>query len=145
MALMAVLGFALTMGIASHGNAQQPTRSVGQQLVGTWLFVSVVNTRPDGTHFDPFGGNAKGILMFDRAGHFSQQILSDARRKFASNNRLEGTPEENKSIVVGALSLYGTYSVDTAGRLSLCMWNAACFQTGTARIRNALSRSRATS
>jgi len=115
-ALTAVVGFVLTVGIASHGNAQQPTRSVGRQLVGTWLVVSAVNTRPDGTRFDALGGNDKGILMLDRTGHFSQVVMGDARRKIVSNNRLEGTPEENKSIVAGTLALYGTYSVDAAGR-----------------------------
>jgi hypothetical protein len=116
MALTAVVGFVLTVGMASHGNAQQPTRSVGQQLVGTWLFVSEVATRPDGTRYEPFGGNTKGILMLDSTGHFSQQLMGDARRKFASNNRLEGTPEENKSIPAGTLAYCGTYSVDAAGR-----------------------------
>ena len=115
MALTAVMGFVLTVGIASHVNAQQPTRSVGQQLVGTWLCVSNVTTRPDGTRYEAFGGNTKGILMLDRTGHFSEQIMGDARRKFASNNRLEGTPEENKGVVAGTLAFYGTYSVDATG------------------------------
>ena len=32
-------------------------------------------------------------------------------RKFASGNRKTGTPEENKEIVQGSFSHYGTYSV----------------------------------
>jgi len=54
--------------------------------------------------------------MFDRTGHFSIQYSGDARRKVASNNRLEGTPEENKANSVGTQAYYGTYSVDAAGR-----------------------------
>jgi len=115
MALTAVVGFVLTVGIASHGNAQQPTRSVGRQLVGTWLLVSAVNTHPDGTRFNALGGNDKGLLMFDGKGHVSQIVMGDARRKFALNNRLEGTPEENKSVVAGTIAFYGTYSVDADG------------------------------
>ncbi len=116
MALAAFMGLALTVGMASHGIAQHQTKSVKQQLVGTWLLVSDVATRPDGTRFEPFGDNPKGILMFDRMGNFSIQYSGDARRKVASNNRLEGTPEENKANSVGTQAYYGTYSVDAAGR-----------------------------
>ncbi len=114
MALAAFMGLALTVGIASHGIAQQQAESVKQQLVGTWLLVSDVATRPDGTPFEPFGDNPKGILMFDSAGHFSIQYSGDARRKVASNNRLKGTPEEDKANAKGTQAYYGTYSVDAA-------------------------------
>jgi Lipocalin-like domain len=101
--------------MASHAIAQQQTESVTQQLVGTWLLVLDVATRPDGTRFDPFGGNTKGILMFDRTGYFSIQYSGDARRKVASNDRLKGTPEEDKANSAGTQAYYGTYSVDAAG------------------------------
>ena len=115
-ALAASIGLTLTVGMASHGIAQQQTNSVEQQLVGTWLLVSDVATRPDGTRFEPFGGNTKGILMFDRTGRFSIQYSGDARRKVASNDRLKGTPEENKANSEGTQAYYGTYSVDATGR-----------------------------
>ena len=115
MALAPFLGFALTVGIANHGIAQQQAESVKQQLLGTWLLVSDVATRADGTRFEPFGANTKGILMFDRTGYFSAQYSGDARRKVAANNRLKGTPEEDKANSIGTQALYGTYSVDAAG------------------------------
>lgn len=115
-ALAAFIGLALTVGMASHGIAQQQTNSVEQQLVGTWFLVSDVATRPDGTPLEPFGDNPKGILMFDRMGHFSIQYSGDARRKVASNDRLRGTPEEDKANAKGTQAYYGTYSVDAAGR-----------------------------
>jgi hypothetical protein len=115
MALAAFMGLALTVGIASHGIAQQQAESVKQQLVGTWFLVSDVATRPDGTRFEPFGDNPKGILMFDSMGYFSAQYSGDARRKVAANNRLEGTPEEDKANAKGTQAYYGTYSVDAAG------------------------------
>ncbi len=116
MALAAFMVLALTVGMASHGIAQQQAESVKQQLVGTWFLVSDVATRPDGTRFEPFGDNPKGILMFDRTGYFSIQYSGDARRKVASNNRLEGTPEENMANAKGTQAYYGTYSVDAAAR-----------------------------
>ena len=41
-------------------------------------------------------------------------VLGDARPKFASNNRLEGTPEENTAAVRGSIAYFGTYSVSEA-------------------------------
>jgi hypothetical protein len=114
-ALTAAITFALAAGFTSHAVAQQHTRSVKQQLVGTWVIVSNANTTPDGKPYEAFGGNTKGILMFDRAGHFSEVLMGDARRKFASNNRLQGTPDENKAAVAGELAIFGTYDVDATG------------------------------
>jgi hypothetical protein len=39
-------------------------------------------------------------------------LLRDTLPKIASNNRLQGTPEENKAIVGGSLVFFGTYSVN---------------------------------
>ena len=39
--------------------------------------------------------------MFDGNGRFAAQFMGSGLPKFASNNRLEGTPEENKAIVPG--------------------------------------------
>ena len=42
------------------------------------------------------------------------QDAQPGRPKFASDNRLQGTAEENKVTVQGSLSYYGNYSVDEA-------------------------------
>jgi hypothetical protein len=34
------------------------------------------------------------------------------RPEFASNSRVKGTPEENKAVVHGSISNFGTYTVD---------------------------------
>ena len=107
-ALATFMGFALTVAIASHGIAQQ------QQLIGTWLLVSEITEFPDGKRLEGFGGNQKGILIFDRTGRYSSQLTGASRIKFASN-RLQGTPEENKGVSAGSLAHFGTYSVDAAG------------------------------
>jgi hypothetical protein len=44
-------------------------------------------------------------------GHY---ILRRGQAKFASNNRNEGTPEENKAIVQGSIAHFGTYTVNEA-------------------------------
>ena len=88
-----------------------------EQLVGTWLIATADNIRPDGSRFQGFGPNPKGVMMFDANGWFSFQLALPGRPKFASDNRLQGTAEENKATVQGSLSYYGKYSVDEADRV----------------------------
>ena len=107
------LGVALPPGEAV---GQQAERTLKDQLVGTWVLVSIYNERQDGSRFEPFGANPTGILMFDANGRISLQILGSGLPKFAANNRREGTPEENKAIVQGTLCFFGTYSVIEAER-----------------------------
>jgi Lipocalin-like domain len=109
-----LLGLALITANIDQGNAQPQTPGVDQKLVGTWLLVSEITTFPDGRKLEGFGGNQKGILMFDGAGHYASQLTGDSRVKFGSS-RLQGTPEENKGVSAGSLAHFGTYSVDSAG------------------------------
>jgi hypothetical protein len=109
-----LLGLALIAANIDQGNAQPQTPGVDQKLVGTWLLVSEITTFPDGRKLEGFGGNQKGILMFDGAGHYASQLTGDSRVKFGSS-RLQGTPEENKGVSAGSLAHFGTYSVDSAG------------------------------
>jgi hypothetical protein len=39
------------------------------------------------------------------------------RPKFKANNRLEGTPEENKAALSGGIGQFGTWSVNEASKL----------------------------
>jgi hypothetical protein len=105
------LGIAL---LAREAVGQQAERTLKDQLVGTWRIVSNYNERQDGNKFEPFGPNPTGILIFEPNGLISLQILSSRLPKLASNNRQEGTPEENKAIVQGTLCFFGTYSVNEA-------------------------------
>ena len=80
-------------------------------IVGTWLPVSAVNTRPDGTSVDTFGLSPKGILIFQNDGYFAFILNRADLPKFTANNRNAGTPEENKTIVQGSFAYFGTYTV----------------------------------
>ncbi|MCK1636977.1 lipocalin-like domain-containing protein [Bradyrhizobium sp. 157] len=101
---MTVLGLALPLGYAFGQTAKD--------LVGTWSWVSVDLTRPDGTKYQPFSANPKGFVIFDSNGRFAYLLSRPDRPKFAANNRDQGTPEENKAAVHGALAYSGTYSVN---------------------------------
>jgi len=90
----------------------QPAKTMREQLAGTWNLVIAEITAADGTKTLPFGDKPKGQIIFTPDGHFSQVHVSSGLPKIASNNRLAGTDSDNKAIVQGTLSLFGTYSVD---------------------------------
>jgi hypothetical protein len=98
------------LGVALQTLAQ----SAQDQLVGTWVLVSNYIEGPDGSRFDPFGANPTGVLMMDGNGRISVQFIGSDLPKFASNDRLDGTPEEDKAVVQRILCYFGTYSVSNA-------------------------------
>jgi hypothetical protein len=98
----------LCLGFAVPGDAVAQT---AKDLVGTWKTVSTVATGPDGRKSEPFGSNQNSILVFDANGRFVAVSTRPDLPKFASNNRMQGTAEENKAIVQGSLALFGTYTV----------------------------------
>lgn len=94
--------------------AQQKT--LKDQVVGTWTYVAVDIVGADGSRTPLYGPNPQGLASFDSNGHY---ILMTARRgqaKFASNNRNEGTAEENKAVVQGSIAHFGTYTVNDADK-----------------------------
>jgi hypothetical protein len=82
-----------------------------KDLVGTWKSASTIVTGPDGRKTEPFGPNPNSILVFDANGRFVLVNTRPDLPKFASNNRMQGTAEENKAIVQGSIAYFGTYSV----------------------------------
>ena len=87
-----------------------------KELVGAWTLVSV-NVEQGGKKVEPFGPNPNGSLMLDGSGRFSITVIRAGLPKFASNNRVAGTAEENKAAVQGSLAYFGTYSVSEADRM----------------------------
>jgi hypothetical protein len=83
-----------------------------EQLVGAWALVAVVGERADGTKFEPFGPNPKGVIIFTNDGHFSLFQSSAGVPKIAANDRAKATPEEATAIVRESIAYYGTYSVN---------------------------------
>ena len=84
-----------------------------KDLVGTWTLVSNV-TEQGGNKTDTYGPNPKGILTVDANGRYVLAIVRAGLPKVASNNRTTATPEENKAIVQGSLTHFGTLSVNAA-------------------------------
>ena len=109
-AVLALTG-ALVVGSA---NAQQ--KSIKEQLVGTWLFVSAHDVKPDGSRVDPWGANPKGAATYDSNGRFTFMIMRSDLPKFASNNRAQASAEEGKAVAQGMIAYYGTYTVNEADK-----------------------------
>jgi lipocalin-like protein len=113
LATTAMLCLAIAMA-ADRADGQPPDKSAKERFVGTWTLVSIHYLHPDGSKVEPFGPDAKGMLVFDGAGRFGTQIMAAHRPRFASNNRMLGTPEENKGMAQGVVAYFGTYSVSEA-------------------------------
>lgn len=93
--------------------AQQQGATTAKQLEGLWSLVSLETVAQDGTRKPgSVGTNPKGLFIFDRSGRYSNQIFQADLLKFASNNKQTGTAEENKAVVQGTLSHFGTYKVN---------------------------------
>jgi hypothetical protein len=103
---LAAIALGLVAAFADSAHAQ-----TAQDFVGTWQLVSNTNVRQDGNKVDIFGANPKGLYVFTSNGHFAIVNMRPDLPKFASNNRNEGTAEENKAIVQGSIALFGMYSV----------------------------------
>src|SRR6185295_7978329 len=75
--------------------------SIAGRLVGTWSFASSINIRSDGTTFDRWGANPKGVFMFDSAGNYALIIAGSESRVFGAKS----------------FFAFGTYTVDEASKL----------------------------
>jgi Lipocalin-like domain len=96
------------------GSAVSQQKSLKDQLVGTWAFVSSTGKLADGSPV--WGPNPQGRLSFDANGRVSTIIVRSDLTKYASNNRMQSTPAEDKATVQGAIAYFGTYTVNEADR-----------------------------
>jgi hypothetical protein len=102
-------GFALA---TSEATAEQ--KSLKDQLVGAWTVVTSTTTLPEGS--SAWGPNPKSLYIFTENGRYSSHLMRSDRPKFGANSRVKGTAAENEAAVHGAISSFGTYSVDEANK-----------------------------
>jgi len=125
-----ILGLSMitALGLASlAGNAVAQQKPLKEQLVGTWTFVSAVETNKDGTKLNRWGPNAKGLAIFEANGRFSFMISRVDIPNFAANKASEGTAEENKAVLQGIIAYIGTWSVDEASKTLITNIEASTF------------------
>jgi hypothetical protein len=89
-----------------------PARNGGYQV----SIFTPEELQEDGSKVDTFGPNPVGILMLDGDGLLSLQEMRSDLPQFGTNNRQEGTADENKAIVQGSICYFGTYTIDEAAK-----------------------------
>jgi hypothetical protein len=136
LSVLAALGLTFLTGSAV---AQQ--KSLKEQLVGTWTATSWEQTNKDGTKFQRFGTNPKGVNMFDANGRFFVMFARADLPKNGSNDPMKTTSEENKAVVEGTIAYFGTYAVDEAGKTVTLLIEASSFpnQVGSEQKRTITS------
>src|SRR5574342_1385073 len=114
--MLTVLTVALLLGELGvpPKDALGQQKTLKEQLVGTWSHVSVDTVRPDGSREPMYGPNPKGLVIFDSSGRYALVNARSDLPKFASNNRTQGTPEENQAVVRGSIAHFGRYTVNEA-------------------------------
>ena len=105
---IAAMGPCISISAASTAVAETANDSVG-----TWTTVSNVNIQQDGSRLDVFGPHGRGVAIFERDGRFAIVNIDPDVPKSGSNNRAQGTAEENKAAMLGGIALYGTYWVSS--------------------------------
>src|SRR5262249_5310207 len=70
---------------------QEHTRSIGEQIVGTWQLDSIYEEDAGGEEIDQFGVAPTGLFMADRNGNFSFQIVSIDGRRYSAKGQLLGS------------------------------------------------------
>jgi hypothetical protein len=114
--MIVLYALTLCVGAITASGVMAQQKSLKEQLVGNWTFVSSIDTNKDGTKTDRWGPNAKGLIMFDPSGRFSFLISRASIPKFAAGNVNQGTAEENRAVLQGMISYFGTWSVDEASK-----------------------------
>jgi len=116
--------------LSGHTIAEQ--KSIKEQLVGTWSFVSSNAKLTDGRSL--WGEHAKGLFIITQSGHFSWQVFRSDRPRFASHKRLEATPAELKANNQGMLAYFGTYSVNEADSVVTFFTQASTFPNSEGEV-----------
>ena len=97
---IALIGSAAAAMPARAEAGVHPPDSLGGRLVGTWGFASSINIRSDGTTFDRWGANPKGVFMLDPVGNYALIIAGSESRVFGAKT----------------FFAFGTYAVEESGK-----------------------------
>ncbi|MBV8177177.1 MAG: lipocalin-like domain-containing protein [Verrucomicrobia bacterium] len=101
------------VGLATGFVTPAFTQTTAKDLVGAWTLVSVT-LEQNGKKTELYGPNPGGLMIRDADGHVAVIITKSGLPAFAGNDRMAGTPEENKAIVQGCLAYFGTSTVNEA-------------------------------
>ena len=123
-----VLGLYMAASFASLSDGRKlfaQQKPLKDQLVGAWTLVSASSKLPDGSPV--WGANPIGLIVFTSSGHYSTQLMRSDLPKYASNNRAKGTADEYKTIAMGSVANFGTYSVEEANKTFTISYDGSTF------------------
>ena len=104
---------------AKPHSATRPTPSGMEKLIGAWQLVSIETVGPHGEVTHPYyGEHPEGLLIYDRSGWMSVQIVSDPKPHAPNIDSrsaiLAATPDQKASILEGYYAYFGKWTVDLA-------------------------------
>jgi hypothetical protein len=107
---------AAAFAVAAAGQSKTPT---GDQLIGAWRLVSIETVRPNGEVIYPYyGRHPLGLIMYDRGGWMSVQIVSDPAPTVPSASSresvLSASPADKSKAFDGYYAYFGTWTFDAA-------------------------------
>lgn len=102
----------LLPGLAWSADARMADNHGDLSLAGTWTLVAADVLHPDGSRSHDYGEAPKGLLLIDRAGHYSLQLYRTDRARFANASKAKASAQEYRAAVMGASTHYGTVAVD---------------------------------
>jgi hypothetical protein len=89
-----------------------PVLAQAPSLVGTWVLTGAEKILPGGKQVSDYGADPHGIVIFTTDGRYVVEIFRSDRKKFATNDRASGTPEEYKDAIMSTSAHFGHYVVD---------------------------------
>src|SRR5206468_1393704 len=101
--------------VLPSGDALAQQKSLREQVVGTWIYVSSTSTRADGSKTET--PNLKGIVIYTSDGHFAFVSVRADLPKLANPDRARATAEEAQAVVAGSIAYFGTYSINEVDKV----------------------------
>jgi hypothetical protein len=109
------LGFctiALISSLALPNAAVAQAKSLKDQLIGTWIYVSSTGKREDGSAVQR--PSLQGAVTYAADGRFHFITVRTDAPKYASGDPARPSPDEAIAIASGVVAYTGTYTVDEA-------------------------------
>ncbi len=122
-AMTAIGLIAVLTGTVAHAQDHDQAAT----FAGAWTLVAADVVHADGTRGHDYGTAPRGLLLVDAQGHYSLQIMGDARLKFTSGDKTTGTEAEYRAAVVGISSHFGTLTVDPSAHALVFSIDAASY------------------
>src|SRR5882724_13596314 len=85
-------------------------KSLKDQLVGTWIYVSSTAKRDDGSNVPR--PSLQGAVTYNADGRFHFILTRTDAPKYASSDSARPSPDEAMAIASGSIAYTGTYTVD---------------------------------